>query len=202
VTPFGSLVAVGARGTLMGNRGRLHDDGGRIFRDHVGQRWLLCRLVFRGRRREVMARGRYTELFFLDEATGLAAGHRPCAECRRERFNAFRDAFGRSNLEAWGSRPLGADAIDSLLDRGRHPPTRGRPLWEADLVDLPEGTMVLFNGEPHLVQARRLLPWQFEGYGPGAPRPLGERVQVLTPRVTVNAIAEGYAVGVHPTATG
>src|SRR5262249_38321265 len=125
VTPFGDLIAVRARGTLMGNRGRLHDDQGRIRRDYVGPRWLLCRLSFRGRRRAVMAPGQYTELFFLDEATGLAAGHRPCAECQHDRFVAFRDACGQA----------GADAVDRLLETERLPPSRWRPTWEAPLDD-------------------------------------------------------------------
>src|SRR6202451_2054834 len=93
VTPFGDLVATPERGTFMGNRGVLHDAEGRIKRVWQLKRWIVCVLEFRGRKRQVMTPGRYTELFFLDEATALAAGHRPCAECRRQRFNAFRDAW-------------------------------------------------------------------------------------------------------------
>src|SRR4051812_39005821 len=93
VTPFGEIVAVTDRGTLMGNRGVLHDASGRIRRPWQVKRWILCHLEFRGRRRVVMAPGRYTELFFVDEATGLAAGHRPCFECRRSSFHSFADAW-------------------------------------------------------------------------------------------------------------
>src|SRR5580658_6982158 len=100
VTPFGTLVATPERGTLMGNRGRLHDEGGHILRAWQVRRWLLCVLEFRGRKRVVMAPNRYTELFFFDEATGLAAGHRPCAECQRPRFTAFRTAFRQGNPNA------------------------------------------------------------------------------------------------------
>ncbi|WP_197446143.1 hypothetical protein [Tautonia plasticadhaerens] len=92
VTPHGEIVAVPARGTLMGNRGVFHDAKGQIRRPWALRRWILCVLAFKGRCRQVMAPGRYTELFFVDEATGLAAGHRPCAECQRARYNAFRDA--------------------------------------------------------------------------------------------------------------
>jgi hypothetical protein len=203
VTPFGDLIATAARGTLMGNRGRLHDDGQRIVRDHAGRRWLLCRLSFRGRKRPIMAPGKYTELFFLDEATGLAAGHRPCAECQRDRFIAFRDAFSRGNEHLRGGATLAADDIDLLLDAQRHPPGRSRSLWEAALDDLPEGTMVLPAGHDrsHLVQARQLLPWYPDGYGPGIVRSRGLRLLVLTPAATVNAIRAGYTVAVHPTAT-
>src|SRR6478735_581650 len=93
VTPFGEIVAVPERGTMMGNRGVLHDAQGRIRRPWQVKRWILCLLEFRERHREVMAPDRYTELFFLDEATGLAAGHCPCAECRRKSYNAFVDAW-------------------------------------------------------------------------------------------------------------
>jgi hypothetical protein len=193
VNPFGDLIAVSARGTLMGNRGRLHDERGRIHRDYAVRRWLLCRLSFKGRKRTVMAPGQYTELFFLDEATGLAAGHRPCAECQRDRFVAFRDACGQA----------GADAIDQVLESERVPPGRRRSLREEPLGDLPPGVMVLLEGEtqPCLVQPGRLLPWQPEGYGPPVARPVGATVRVLTPRPTVAAIRAGYEVGVHPTAT-
>src|SRR5262245_66499612 len=96
VTPLGDLVAVPQRGTLLGNRGVLHDDGGRIRRAWQLKRWIVCVLEFRGRKRRVMTPGRYTELFFLDEATALAAGHRPCAECRHSRFLAFCTAWGQA----------------------------------------------------------------------------------------------------------
>src|SRR3954465_3835639 len=93
VTPFGQIVAEPQRGTLMGNRGRLHDEEGRIRRPWQLERWIVCLLEFKGRKRQVMTPGHYTELFFLDEATALAAGHRPCAECRRVAFDAFRRAL-------------------------------------------------------------------------------------------------------------
>ena len=99
VTPFGEIVAVSDRGTVMGNRGVLHDAAGRIRRPWQVKRWLLCRLEFRGRRRVVMAPDRYTELFFLDEATGLAAGHRPCFECRRRSFDSYVDAWASDRRE-------------------------------------------------------------------------------------------------------
>ena len=99
VTPFGEIVAVPERGTMMGNRGRLHDDEGRIRRPWQVKRWLVCLLEFNGRHRQVMAPDRYTELFFLDEATALAAGHRPCFECRRKSYNAFVDAWAIGNVD-------------------------------------------------------------------------------------------------------
>ena len=95
VTPFSTLIATPARGTLMGNRGCLHDDHAQIRRPFQGQRWIICLLEFKGRKRSIMTPGQYTELFFLDEATALAAGHRPCAECQRDRFNLFREIWGQ-----------------------------------------------------------------------------------------------------------
>src|SRR3954452_20407662 len=105
VTPSGEIVAVPERGTVMGNRGRLHDERGCIRRPWQVKRWLLCRLEFNGRHRVVMAPDRYTELFFLDEATGLAAGHRPCFECRRQSYNAFADAWAKGNPHHGSGRP-------------------------------------------------------------------------------------------------
>src|SRR5262245_4164150 len=96
VTPYGELIATPARGLLMGNRGRLHDGERRIVRYADGRRWIACLTSFRGRRRDVMSPGRYTELFFLDEAVALAAGHRPCAECRRADYERFREAWRRA----------------------------------------------------------------------------------------------------------
>src|SRR3954449_4293664 len=115
VTPFGEIIAIPERGTFMGNRGVLHDAEGRIRRAWQLQRWIVCVLEFRGRQRTVMAPGRYTELFFLDEATALAAGHRPCAECRHARFLDFCNAWGKANPgEGRRSRPT-ADEIDRRL---------------------------------------------------------------------------------------
>src|SRR5579883_3295915 len=108
VTPSGEIIATPERGTMMGNRGILHDPEGCIRRPWQVKRWLLCVLEFRGRHRTVMAPNRYTELFFLDEATGLAAGHRPCFECRRGRFLAFRDAWAAGNSARPHAKPIAA----------------------------------------------------------------------------------------------
>src|SRR5262249_30593666 len=129
VTPLGELIATCERGTFMGNRGVLHDAGGRIKRAWQLKRWIVCVLQFRGRKRTVRSPGRYTELFFLDEATALAAGHRPCAECRRERFNAFR--------KAWRSAFTAADEIDQQLHGERIGPDRSKRLFQASLDELP-----------------------------------------------------------------
>src|SRR3954464_7083940 len=115
LTPFGEIVAIPNRGTLMGNRGVLHDNAGAIRRAWQLRRWILCVLEFKGRKRAVMQPGCYTELFFLDEATGLAAGHRPCAECQRQRFNEFRTAWVAGDYaRTEGRTPTAVETDDRL----------------------------------------------------------------------------------------
>jgi hypothetical protein len=195
VTPFGEIVATSDRGTFMGNRGVLHDPEGRVRRPWQVKRWLLCLLEFNGRRRQVMAPGRYTELFFLDEATGLAAGHRPCWECRRDRYRAFSNA--------WPSGRLPAEAIDDQLHAERLNPGGSQRWFGANLDDLPDGVFIT-RREPveraYLLWRDELLAWSPGGYRDRLPRPKGERVVVLTPRSTVEAIRAGYVPEVHPTA--
>jgi hypothetical protein len=195
-TPFGALVITPARGTLMGNRGCLHDAAGRIRRSFAGRRWIICRLEFRGRRRTVMAPGRYTELFFLDEATALAAGHRPCAECQRDRYELFRAAW-----TGLGRAIPSADELDAALHAERLDPTRGKRTYRDDLARLPPGAMVADGqGGAVLVAEGVLLPWTAAGYGRARPRPRDAGVDVLTPPSIVSALRRGYPVGVHASA--
>src|SRR4029450_13499780 len=119
VSPFGAIVATTARGTLMGNRGCLHDDHDHPVRQYQGRRWIICVLDFKGRTRAPMPPGHYTSLFFLDEATALTAGHRPCAECQRQRFDDFRRHWGAANPELAGEPAPGVDVIDAALHRER-----------------------------------------------------------------------------------
>ena len=177
VTPLGELVAEPARGLVYGNRGCLHDPRGTIVRPYQVKRWIACRLDFRGRRRSpLMQPGRYTELFFLDEATALAAGHRPCAECRREDYLRFVELWNAHHGE--GS----ADAIDRRLHAERlDPGTRARRLHRAELGSLPDGAFVLREGEPFVVAGSSLLRWTPSGYTLGVPRPRRERSATITP---------------------
>lgn len=198
VTPFGELVADPARGLVYGNRGCLHDASGAIVRHHQVRRWIACRLTFKDRRRRSMAPpGRYTALFFLDEATAFAAGHRPCAECRREDYNRFSDLWARMHD---GER--GVDAIDTRLHSERldGPTTqRQRP---APLDDLPDGVMVSREGQPWLVLGPSLLRWTVAGYVARRPRPAGEPASVLTPRSLVAVLDADWRPAVpllHPT---
>jgi len=200
VTPLGELVAVRARGLVYGNRGCLHDATGRIRRSHVGRRWIACRLEFRGwRRGPLMQPGRLTELFFLDEATAFAAGHRPCALCRREDY----DGFG----ELWrAAHPgdVGADAIDSRLHGERlDPATGGRRLHRAPFGDLPDGAFVLRDGEAWLVRGARLLRWSPAGYSVRERRSTQGRALVITPPSLLDVLRSAWAPAVpllHPSA--
>jgi hypothetical protein len=206
VTPLGELIATPARGALMGNRGRLHDHDRRIVRRVVRsyRAWVTCLLEFRGRHRAVMAPDRYTELFFLDEATALAAGHRPCGECRRSDYRRFKALW----LAANRARGLGTEvqigAVDHELHRDRLNADGRARTYPARLGSLPEGVFVVLpdGPTPHLYWRRRLLPWSPEGYG--ASRAAGHdlRVTVLTPRSTTRTIAAGYVPAVHPSAAG
>jgi hypothetical protein len=202
VTPFGDIIAVPERGTVMGNRGRLHDEAGMIRRPWQVKRWLLCRLEFHGRKRIVMAPDRYTELFFLDEATGLAAGHRPCFECRRKSFEAFADFWARQRHGA--PRPT-ASAMDDQLHAERVDSNRRKLTYRASVADLPDGVFVTPDDEPQnaqLLWKGRLLTWSPGGYDESVPRPRRGEVTVLTPRSTVRVIRAGYVPEVHPTAEG
>lgn len=198
VTPFGQIVAVPERGLLMGNRGILHDERRRLVRDWQVRRWIACRTAFRGRRREVMRPHSYTELFFLDEATAFAAGHRPCAECRHADYQRFRDAWA-----AWsGTRPS-AEQMDAVLHRDRLAGSGARQrqrTHQEEAAGLPDGAVVALDGAAWLVWRGSLLAWSAAGYT--ARRPLAEvgRVEVLTPRAVVAVLRAGYAPMVHPSA--
>ncbi|HZT84779.1 MAG TPA: hypothetical protein VE984_05090 [Gaiellaceae bacterium] len=188
VTPLGELVATPERGLVYGNRGRLHDERGVIRRQWQVRRWISCRLEFRGRRRAggPMPPGRYTGLFFLDDATALAAGHRPCAECRNADYRSFLALTGAS----------GAAELDTRL----HAERLGRKP-ERDVASLPDGTFVLVDDEPWLVLSGALLRWKLGGYTER--RAATGRATLLTPPTSVYVLSSGWSGGVpllHPSA--
>jgi hypothetical protein len=195
VDPFGELFRTSARGTMMGNRGgALHDSDRTIVRCFKSRRWITCVLQFRGRRRIVMSERRYTELFFLDETVAFAAGHRPCAECRRERFNAFRHSWRRSGRQ--DQLPM-ADEMDLELHRARIDRQRRKVTYEAALSSLPDGCFVRIDGSAYLVWNDCLLLWTPEGYTRRAACP-GDRVAtVLTPEPIVGCLRYGYKPQIH-----
>jgi hypothetical protein len=189
VTPLGEPIATPERGLVYANRGCIHDATGRIReRRYPTRRWIACQLEFRARRRRpLMAPGRFTELFFLDEATALAAGHRPCGECRYADYVHLRTRWSELH-----PGQIGADAIDEQLDRERRDPATGRRRFhEAPYDALPDGTFVLVEDQPHLVLGRELLRWSPGGYTTRAHRPAGETATatVITPPSLVALLA-------------
>jgi hypothetical protein len=200
VTPLGDLIADPGRGLVYGNRGCLHDERGRIRRRYAVRRWIACRLAFRGWHREpLMQPGRFTELFFLDEATAFGAGHRPCALCRREDYVRF--------VEIWRDLhpgPGDADAMDERLHEERlDPRTRGQRHHEAPIDGLPDGVFVLRSDEPWLVLGGSLLRWTNGGYAERVSRPAGEATTLVTPPTLVEVLRAERDPAVpflHPTA--
>jgi len=182
---------------MMGNRGgALHSADREIVRSHKSKRWITCVLEFRGRRREVMSPNLYTELFFLDGAVAFAAGHRPCAECRRERYNAFRCAWAQAKQQ---DRLPFADDVDLEL----HPARTGKRkkvTYEAALRSLPDGCFVRVEGSAYLVLGNALLLWKPEGYTRRDARPKDSIVTVLTPKPIVGCFQHGYWPEIHESA--
>jgi hypothetical protein len=194
VTPSGELIATTHRGTMYGNRGVLHNVDLALVRRYQVRRWLVCVLEFRGRRRPVMRPGRYTELFFLDEAVALAAGHRPCAECRHAAYQSFRTAWAAAL--ALPAKPA-ADDIDRVLHWERRLASGARVTYPAPLSELPDGVFIARGGESWLVHGGGLCRWTPAGYTGRIDRFDGP-VAVLTPRATVAAIRAGYRPLLHP----
>jgi hypothetical protein len=201
VSPLGDIIAVPGRGAWMGNRGRLHEGSGArdVVRNHQSKAWLICVLSFKGRRAPQWHPHRYTPLFFLDEAVALAAGHRPCAECRRPDFNVFRDAWWATH---GGTRPYAPDIDAQLHGERRHPGRAGKRLHTQDWANLPDGSFVLVEPGPAVVVGDHLAVWNAADncYARQLPRPVSRRATVLTPPSTVAVLRSGYPVQIDPAA--
>jgi hypothetical protein len=196
VTPSGDIVATQYRGAFTGNRGIIHDPATRTLLNKrwSSSAWLTCVCEFRGWRRKVMSRRSWTELFFLDEATAFAAGHRPCFFCRREDAKRFRAAWEEGNSVTG----LSAKAMDAVLHAERldHGKKRLHPL-SMPLHELPDGAMVQADGESYLVTDSKTLLWSFAGYRPAD---VAGPAMLLTPPSTVRAFQAGYRPVLHPSA--
>jgi hypothetical protein len=199
VAPTGEIIRHPARGLFMGNRGCLHDANGVLGRSHwKSTLWIICRLEFKGRRRPLMSPGRYTELFFLDEAVALAAGHRPCGECRRDEYRRFIASWAAGNGTAEPDRK----AMDAALHAARvDPRTRTQIVHRAPCDSLPDGVFIRFGERqlPHLVLGDSLIRFEDYSYREAVGRPEG-LVEVLTPAPTIGALRGGYSPVVHETA--
>ena len=206
VTPFNELITTPARGTLMGNRGILHDAQGRIVRPYTHRVWVTCLLDFKGRHRQVMTPGRYTHLFFLDEATALAAGHRPCGECRRADYVRFKNAW--ASVQGLDAGTVKAGDMDKVLHPERvagRGANRYKPTFTTTFGSIPDGVMFHVGEDDQAALLKwkgRVWFWKPEGYGEGPVLGQGQRVEVLTPKTVVQLIRAGYVPGVDGSAEG
>jgi hypothetical protein len=191
VTPFGDIVAVPQRGLLMGNRGIIHDPATRTLlkRRWTTRAWIICVCEFKGVRRKVMARQSWTELFFFDEATALAAGHRPCFYCQRQRAKAFQAAWSDGN----GTHLQPAPAMDTALHGERLDAKGGkrRHAIEGPVADLPDGSMIASGDNAYVIKNGNTHLWSWEGYARSEPPT--QDIMLLTPPSTVQALRAGYA---------
>jgi hypothetical protein len=195
VTPWGELVRSSDRGRFTGNRGVLHNDRQELVRLRVpgNRRWIYCLLEFKGRQRRVMQPGRWTELFFRDEPTAWAAGHRPCAECQRARFNQFVDAWIAADLPCdsgagGGGRPK-VDEIDRVLEAARITRDGRKVTYQAAAAELPDGVIVAVDADPWVLAGGQLTSWADPTHT--RPPPPGD-IEVLTPRPLVEVLLHGF----------
>jgi len=196
VTPLGDLIATTRRGAWGGNRGILHREDN-IVRFHTSNLWITCALEFRGRWQRQWQPHHYTFLFFHDEAVSFAAGHRPCAECRREAYSAYRAAWaGELGVEPPSAQQINASLHGERIVRGTH----RRRLHPMPWPTLPDGTFVLVDGAAALVAGASLTRWTDAGYGPRLPRPCVGIAEVITPPSTVAVLRAGYPVQIDAAA--
>jgi hypothetical protein len=192
VDPRGNLIETTARGAWMGNRGVIHDEHQHIVRPFKLKAWLICLLEFKGRKRRVMTPDRYTELFFLDEATAFSAGHRPCAECRRAAFNRFKSFWLEGNPEYDFNERTPIWKIDEILHKERINRSGVKIVHQENWQGLPNGTFVLHEDKPFLYANGSLFGWTPFGYEEGITPPDTKKPEVLTPKSVVNTFRAGY----------
>ena len=201
VDPSGRLCAVQSRGMLMGNRGILHNDRNEIIKPWAHKAWVTCLLEYKGiKRPKPFSKGSYSELFFLDEATAFAAGHRPCAYCQRARHLAFKASWVRANVPEEMRASTSIPDVDKILHSERTAPHGAKKTFDATLVELPLGTIFEHEGSTYLVAEAGYLPWSFAGYGPLRAIDHTRVVQVLTPPSTVRIFTQGFVPSVHVSA--
>lgn len=193
VDPFGDLHAVADRGMLTGNRGCLVDDDRQLVRHHQGNLWISCVTKFRGWRQPLDAPHRWTPLFFLDDAVALAAGHRPCGTCRAEAYASYRDAVTWAFPGRWTATDLNRQLATERLQRGRGlSRADDRRVWQAEFGAVPTGAVVVLDTQPHLAIDGAARSFGFGGWGPSRVVDASQLVMVLTPRLSVAALAHGY----------
>ncbi len=191
VDPSGNFIMTNARGSFMGNRGVIHKDKS-IVKAFSHKAWIICVLEFKGRKREVMTPDRWTELFFLDEATAFAAGHRPCFECRREDALRFKSFWIKGNPEHNFNMKTSVRKIDTIIHTERIDQEKRKVTHQRILADLPDGAFVLLNDQPFVVTKNLLHRWTPFGYKESISIDPNSMLAVLTPRSVVNAFIAGY----------
>lgn len=192
VNPFGDIISTVARGAWLGNRGNLHGSGKTMLRPFKHKAWIICALQFKGRHREIMAPNLWTELFFLDEATALAAGHRPCFECRPEDAKRFKLAWLKGNPTYGFDLKTSITKIDEVLQLERISAENEKITFTSLLKDLPNGSFIVKEKQAYLVINQLIYLWSPFGYGEGEEIPITTRVEVLTPKSIVNVLSAGY----------
>ncbi|MBS1664715.1 MAG: hypothetical protein JST68_26960 [Bacteroidetes bacterium] len=192
VDPYGHLIKTPARGAWTGNRGVIHNEDKEIVRPFKLKAWITCLLEYKGKKRPIMAPNRWTELFFLDEATAFSAGHRPCAFCRYPDHKRFKTAWLKGNPQYGFNEKTPISKIDDILHKERINKDRTKPTYEENLNHLPSGAFVIYNNQPHLLYEKKLYPWTPAGYEPGIPLPKETKLPVLTPQSIINTFKAGY----------
>ncbi|MCA0327328.1 MAG: hypothetical protein LCH89_17260 [Proteobacteria bacterium] len=199
VNPWGQLCAVADRGSLMGNRGILHGSSNEILRQWAHKSWVTCLLSYKGiKRPKPFSPGNYSELFFLDEATAFAAGHRPCTFCQRERSMSFKKAWLSANVPIEQQSNFRLSSLDAQLHQERVANGGSKNTYEAHVSELPNGTIFQHSGHAYLIADGACRQWSFQGYAVSQSPPSSAMVSVLTPRSVVAAFLQGFQPKVHP----
>jgi hypothetical protein len=193
VDPLGRFIETSARGSWMGNRGVIHKHK-QITKIFKHKAWITCTLEFKGRKRTVMTPDRWTELFFLDEATAFAAGHRPCFECRRDDALRFKSCWIKGNPVHHFNMTTSINRIDEIIHRERIDNEKAKVMHQCATSDIPEGTFILMNDNPFVFSKGRLHRWTAFGYEDSIAVPESSTLTILTPQSIVNAFRAGYTL--------
>lgn len=201
VTPFGQIKAISARGLFLGNRGKLHDDEKKIIKQWSNKHWITCSIEYQGIQREIFSKDSYSELFFLDEATALSAGHRPCGDCRRERLKEFKLRWQQANSKDGDTSGIKVELIDTQMHAERTKRDGTKVTYQAKLGELPDGVFISINGIAVLKWNSKLFEWSAAGYSKFEVALSDDLVvDVLTPKSVVGTVKAGYVPQVHHSA--
>jgi hypothetical protein len=192
VDPFGNIIKTPARGAWLGNRGVIHNDDKEIVRSFKLKAWITCALHYKDRHREIMAPNRWTELFFLDEATAFSAGHRPCFQCRYRDHQKFKEFWVKSNPQYGFDIKTPVAKIDDILQKERITSDKSKITFKENSDKLPDGAFVLYDDIPYLVKGTRMYLWGPAGYETEIDIPKSTNLTVLTPLSIVNTFNAGY----------